>query len=85
LPKDLPPKSTVHDYLILWSCDGTLDRIHHSLYVACREQAEHEASPTAAIIDSQSVKSAEKDAMGRRRGDRIAPVPVEIGAAGAID
>jgi transposase len=60
LPKDLPPKSTVHDYLILWSCDGTLDRIHHALYVACREQADREASPTAAIIDSQSVKSAEK-------------------------
>jgi transposase len=60
LPKDLPPKSTVHDYLILWSCDGTLDRIHHTLYVECREQAEREASPTAAIIDSQSVKSAEK-------------------------
>src|SRR3954451_16659300 len=37
LPKDLPPKSTVHDYLVLWSCDGTLDRIHHALYVACRE------------------------------------------------
>src|SRR2546421_9686372 len=60
LPKDLPPKSTVHDYFIFWSCDGTLDRIHHALYVACREQAEREASPTAAIIDSQSVKSAEK-------------------------
>src|SRR4029450_13848716 len=60
LPKDLPPKSTVHDYLILWSCDGTPDRIHHALYVACREQAEREASPTAAIIDSQSVKGAEK-------------------------
>ena len=60
LPKDLPPKSTVHDYLISWSCDGTLGRIHHALYIACREQAEREASPTAAIIDSQSVKSAEK-------------------------
>jgi transposase len=60
LPKDLPPKSTVHDYFILWSCDGTLDRIHHALYVACREQAEREASPTAAIIDSPSVKTAEK-------------------------
>jgi transposase len=60
LPKDLPPKSTVHDYLILWSCDGTLERIHHALNVACREQAEREVSPTAAIIDSQSVKSAEK-------------------------
>ena len=60
LPKDLPPRSTVHDYLDLWSYDGTLDRIHHALYAACREQSEREASPTAAIIDSQSVKSAEK-------------------------
>ena len=60
IPKDLPPKSTVHDYLVLWSCDGTLDRIHHALYLACREQGERDASPTAAIIDSQSVKSAEK-------------------------
>jgi hypothetical protein len=33
-----------------------LDRIHHTLYVACREKLEREASPTAAIIDSQSVK-----------------------------
>lgn len=60
IPKDLPPRSTVHDYFDLWAWDGTLDRIHHSLYVACREQASREASPTAAIIDSQSVKSAEK-------------------------
>src|SRR3979490_2334342 len=59
LPKDLPPRSTVHDYFDLWSWDGTLDRIHHALYVQCREQARPEASPTAAIIDSQSVKSAE--------------------------
>jgi hypothetical protein len=51
--------------LILWSCDGTLDRIHHALYVECREQDEREASPTAAIIDSQSVKSAEKGAVHR--------------------
>jgi Transposase DDE domain len=40
----------------LWSYDGTLDCIHHALYVACREQGEREASPTAAIVDSQSVK-----------------------------
>ena len=57
IPKDLPPRSTVHDYLDLWSYDGTLDRIHHALYVECRERGEREASPTAAIIDSQSVKS----------------------------
>jgi transposase len=60
IPKDLPPRSTVHGYLDLWAWDGTLDRIHHALYVKCREHAQREASPTAAIIDSQSVKSAEK-------------------------
>jgi len=60
LPKDFPPRSTVHNYFIWWQCDGVLDRIHHALYVECREKAEREASPTACIIDSQSVKSAEK-------------------------
>jgi transposase len=65
IPKNLPPKSTVYDYFDLWTYDGTLQRIHHALYEQCREQAQREASPTAAIIDSQSVKSAEKDPMGR--------------------
>ena len=60
LPKDLPPRSTVNDYFCRWDYDGTLDRMHHALYVQCRELAESEASPSAAIIDSQSVKSAEK-------------------------
>ena len=60
LPKDLPPRSTVNDYFLRWDWDGTLGRIHHALYVRCREQAGCEASPTAAIIDSQSVKGAEK-------------------------
>ena len=59
-PEDLPPKSTVYDYFDLWTYDGTLQRIHHALYDQCREQAQREASPTAAIIDSQSVKSAEQ-------------------------
>ena len=45
LPKDLPPRSTVHDYLGLWNWDGTLDRIHHALYLKCREKAAREASP----------------------------------------
>ena len=60
VPKDLPPKSTLYDYFDLWTYDGTLETIHHALYVRCREQIGREASPTAAIIDSQSVKSAEK-------------------------
>jgi transposase len=54
VPKDLPARSTLFDYLNLWSWDGTLDRVHHALYVECREQGDREASPTAAIIDSQS-------------------------------
>ena len=60
IPKDLPPRSTLYDYFDLWSWDRTLDLIHHELYVKCREAIGREASPTAAVIDSQSVKSAEK-------------------------
>jgi len=60
LPKDLPPKSTAHAYFSLWEYDGTLRRIHHALYVAVREQAGRAASPSAAIIDSQSAKAAQK-------------------------
>jgi len=63
LPKDLPPRSTVHGYLQRWDYDGTLMRVHEALYVACREQAERKASPTACVIDSQSVKSTEKGAL----------------------
>ena len=60
IPKDFPPKSTVYRYFCDWAWSGVLDRLHDALYVKCRERAEREASPTAAIIDSQSVKSAEK-------------------------
>ena len=60
IPKDLPPRSTIHEYLDRWSYDGTLDNIHHALYIKCREEVGREAGPTAATIDSQSVKSAEK-------------------------
>jgi transposase len=67
LPKDLPPKSTVNFYFCRWRDDGTLDRLHHALYVLCRERAEGAASPTAAIIDSQSVKGAEKGGAGSIR------------------
>jgi len=69
LPKDLPPKSTVYDYFDLWEWDGTLERIHHALYVAVREREGREASPSAAVIDSQSAKAAQK---GGRRSIRKA-------------
>ncbi len=60
IPKDLPPRSRIHDYFDRWAYDGTLQRIHHTLYGRCRDLAGREASPSAAVIDSQSVKSAEK-------------------------
>jgi|SRR5215510_2075272 transposase len=79
LPKDLPPKSTVHHYFMLWDWDGTLERIHHALYVAVREHEGREASPSVAIIDSQSAKGAQKGglrstrrALMRARRSRVA-------------
>jgi len=67
IPKDLPPRSTIHDYFDLWSWDGRLDRLHETLSVKCREQVSREASPTAAMLDSQSVKSAEKGGLQSTR------------------
>ncbi len=52
LPKDLPPKSTVHDYLMPWVCDGTPARVHHALYLMTRDTEGREASPSAGVIDS---------------------------------
>ena len=74
LPKDLPPRSTVWEYLDLWDWDGTLGRIHHTLYVEVREKAGREASPTTAIIDSQSAKGAVK---GGPRSTRRASMPAK--------
>jgi transposase len=79
LPKDFPPKSTVHWYLMLWDWDGTLERVHHALYMAVREQEGREASPTAAIIDSQSVKAAPKGGPFSMR--RALTVPRKLRAA----
>jgi transposase len=72
LPKDLPPRSTVWEYLDLWDWDGTLGRIHHVLYVEVREKAGREASPTTAIIDSQTAKGAVK---GGPRSTRPGTMP----------
>jgi len=69
LPKDLPAKSTVYDYFALWRSDRTLLRLHQALYAELREAAGRKAEPTAAILDSQSAKAAQK---GGRQSTRKA-------------
>jgi transposase len=70
LPKDLPPKSTAHHYFGLWDWDGTLEGIHHALYVETRERAGREASPSAAIIDSRAARRRKKWLYARPAGLR---------------
>jgi len=59
LPKDLPPKSTVYGYFSAWRDSGLFVSINHHLVMLDRERAGREASPSAAVLDSQSVKTTE--------------------------
>src|SRR5215207_2325138 len=59
LPTDLPPKSTVFRWFALWRDTGVFETINHLLVMADRERVGREASPSAAVIDSQSVKTIE--------------------------
>ena len=59
LPSDFPPWSTVYRWFAAWRDAGVFERINHSLVMADRERVGREASPSAAIIDSQSVKTTE--------------------------
>ncbi len=67
LPKDLHPKSAVWDCFSPSESEGTVERIHHVLYVAVREQAVHEACQTTAIIDNPTAKAARKGAVRSTR------------------
>jgi len=68
LPNDLPPWGTVAGYYRIWRLDGTWQRIHDTLRGQVREAAGRNATPSAAILDSQSVKTSEK-------GGRVATTP----------
>lgn len=60
LPHDFPPWRTVYHYFRAWRLDGTWERMHDALRERVRQSAGRPASPSAAIIDSQSVKTTEK-------------------------
>jgi putative transposase len=59
LPADFPPWQTVYGYFAAWRDDGTLTRLHDALRAQVRTAAGRAAEPTAAIIDSQSVRAAD--------------------------
>ena len=60
VPHDFPPWGTVHYYFWVWCNDGTWTRIHDKLHAMVRVEAGREAEPSAAIMDSQSVKTTEQ-------------------------
>jgi transposase len=60
LPHDFPPKSTVYEYYSQWRKSGDWQRMHAALHEQIRVEEKREATPSAVIIDSQSVKTTEK-------------------------
>lgn len=74
LPHDLPPWKTVYWYFMTWRKDGTLDRLHDELRGDLRRAEGKQRQPTAAVLDSQSVKTTE-------RGGRTATTAVRRSTA----
>jgi putative transposase len=77
LPHDFPPWSTVWTYFRIWRNDGTWQRMHTALREQVRKSMGRESTPSAAIIDSQSVKTSQKGG--------LAVMTVERKSKGASD
>jgi transposase len=69
LPVDFPPWRTVYYYFQKWDRDGTLNRLHNGLREQVRVAEGRSVDPSAAILDSQSVRAAETVARGSRGYD----------------
>jgi len=77
LPHDLPPWNVVWKQFRRWRDTGTLERVHDALREQVRQQVGKEATPSAAILDSQSVKTTQKGgAMAMTRAKRSKAVNV---------
>jgi transposase len=74
LPHDFPPWDSVYWYFRTWKADGTLDRLHDGLRGDLRHAEGRPRQPTAAILDSRTVKTTEK-------GGRAAPTAVRGSSA----
>jgi transposase len=59
LPTDLPPRTTVYRWFSAWRDTGLFETMNHLLVMADRERVGREASPSAAVLDSQSIKTTE--------------------------